>query len=68
MNPNAEHDIYGCPGVTDERIEHLLDQDAKLQPKKLHRNRQSVLQQELREYRVRHDIVEIQNNVFLRSE
>ena len=26
-DPNAEHDIYGCPGISDQIINKLLDAD-----------------------------------------
>jgi hypothetical protein len=28
QDPNAQHDIYGCPGVSDKTIIHILDVDA----------------------------------------
>lgn len=27
-NPSAEHDIYGCPGVSNHRIDQQLDRDS----------------------------------------
>jgi hypothetical protein len=29
-NPDAEHDIHGCPSVSNHRIDQQLDRDSKL--------------------------------------